>query len=112
MRGKPSPWTDLQLAVRSHLNGQYSLAAVHEAACACFFLKPEGDSTAYALALNALKSMCMAWRDAPDQESYRNAVRHLMQVIDTWPHGIRAATYPVRRETTAVNYKPYWMDRD
>lgn len=112
MRGRPSPWTDLQLAVRSHLNGQYSLAAVHAAACACQFLKPEGESAAYAMSLNSLKSLCMAWRDAPDQQLFRDAVRQLLLVIDSWPHGIRTATFPSRRETKVLDYKPYWMERD
>lgn len=91
MRRRIDPWTELRYTASSAIRVGGSPSAVALLAERCRWCSPDmGD---YGLALNALKSLCLAWGRAPDNVEclFKAAVTAALAGVDTWDMARRVA---------------------
>lgn len=112
------PWDELRIMARNALNGNASARGVALQAGRCRYYTIDGAAQAHAAAMNALKTLCLAWGDAPAPAlaSVRAGVAASLDALDAWPREQRAekpaSKFAQPRRAPAAGPKPYWMERD
>jgi len=111
------PWTELQFAARAASERRASIAGAAICAERPTFINTKNLPLAargHALMLNALKSICLGWRDVPEdpQPQIAASVAALCAALEMWPAADRAPLRtPQKRERyeRAVPRDLHWM---